>query len=491
MDPLPSDVINLLETCGLQNRILGLQKNIPHAFSSGMIVAEIINSQYPKIMEMHNYADTSSTQGKLANWKILNKKLALFRCEMSSEQISKAAGRSLSDAEIVEFLRKLQVRLPSYEPLYLANQMKKASGQRMNSKGKEYKENPHRYPFSSSTKQHLNTSPEKKNKQLVEKKFIVSTHRPLGFAPLDEKKNIGGTSCTAKIIKKLDERKERINKAANMSDADVERIYQEIIHRFREEQAENENKVNALNKRSMELDNHISALREENLRDLKRTERRLSLLQQKPQMRDSIIGVEIEETGADIDLQLGEVDGNSESGKLEEQEVVDDTGATASPSHKGGRVFTSRRASALSDQIMKLMGADTSGTTEIGSVGKPMQESEVTILSDTNAVSDDSDDEIPPPPPPQLEEVMPAACKLEPLEQPASNPNNPEVKNVDYKRVFSVEYGRHYYVNLATDEAQWISPTEGIVECTDESKGGKLFYTDCASGVSHWDLTMF
>lgn len=103
-------------------------------------------------------------------------------------------------------------------------------------------------------------------------------------------------------------------------------------------------------------------------------------------MRDSIIGVEIEETGADIDLQLGEVDGNSESGKLEEQEVVDDTGATASPSHKGGRVFTSRRASALSDQIMKLMGADTSGTTEIGSVGKPMQESEVTILSDTNAV---------------------------------------------------------------------------------------------------------
>lgn len=224
MDPLPSDVINLLETCGLQNRILGLQKNIPHAFSSGMIVAEIINSQYPKIMEvkqmlyysifycfyefigtylqMHNYADTSSTQGKLANWKILNKKLALFRCEMSSEQISKAAGRSLSDAEIVEFLRKLQVRLPSYEPLYLANQMKKASGQRMNSKGKEYKENPHRYPFSSSTKQHLNTSPEKKNKQLVEKKFIVSTHRPLGFAPLDEKKNIGGTSCTAKIIKK-------------------------------------------------------------------------------------------------------------------------------------------------------------------------------------------------------------------------------------------------------------------------------------------------
>lgn len=45
----------------------------------------------------------------------------------------------------------------------------------------------------------------------------------------------------------------------------MERIYQEIIHRFREEQAENENKVNALNKRSMELDNHISALREENL----------------------------------------------------------------------------------------------------------------------------------------------------------------------------------------------------------------------------------
>ena len=45
----------------------------------------------------------------------------------------------------------------------------------------------------------------------------------------------------------------------------MERIYQRIIHKFREEQSENEIKVHVLNKRSMELDNHISALREENL----------------------------------------------------------------------------------------------------------------------------------------------------------------------------------------------------------------------------------
>jgi len=52
MDSCPVDVNKLLETCGLQSRLSNLQKNMPLAFSSGIIVAEIINSQYPKIMQV-------------------------------------------------------------------------------------------------------------------------------------------------------------------------------------------------------------------------------------------------------------------------------------------------------------------------------------------------------------------------------------------------------------------------------------------------------
>jgi len=38
-------------------------------------------------------------------------------------------------------------------------------------------------------------------------------------------------------------------------------------------------------------------------------------------------------------------------------------------------------------------------------------------------------------------------------------------RTVDYKRSFSAEYSRHFYVALATEAAQWVAPTTGIVEC--------------------------
>lgn len=56
------------------------------------------------------------------NWTLLNKKvLKLIRCEVTDDDIETFATRK-STTLAIEFLRLLKVRLPAYEPLYLAGQ---------------------------------------------------------------------------------------------------------------------------------------------------------------------------------------------------------------------------------------------------------------------------------------------------------------------------------------------------------------------------------
>ena len=83
--------------------------------------------------------------------------------------------------------------------------------------------------------------------------------------------------------------------------------------------------------------------------------------------------------------------------------------------------------------------------------------------------SDDSDDDIPPPPPqPRLTDSAGGAVEKS---EGGCNPYNvfsftkKAPRTVDYKRSFSAEYSRHFYVALATEAAQWVAPTTGIVEC--------------------------
>ena len=52
MDPCPIDVLDLLAACNLENRIALFQKNLSAAFSSGVVVAEIIHAFYPKLIQV-------------------------------------------------------------------------------------------------------------------------------------------------------------------------------------------------------------------------------------------------------------------------------------------------------------------------------------------------------------------------------------------------------------------------------------------------------
>lgn len=117
-----SDLVQWLNELGLQKRKAEFLKNIATAIADGVLVAEVINCVYPKLIQLHNYYETHSTQGRKTNWLLLNKKvLKHLRCEATDIEIETFIKRQSQDDAIM-FLRNLKARLPAYQPLYLSGQ---------------------------------------------------------------------------------------------------------------------------------------------------------------------------------------------------------------------------------------------------------------------------------------------------------------------------------------------------------------------------------
>ena len=51
------------------------KKNIARDFSDGVLLAEIIKSYLPRLVDLHNYPSCSNTKHKESNWNVLNNKV--------------------------------------------------------------------------------------------------------------------------------------------------------------------------------------------------------------------------------------------------------------------------------------------------------------------------------------------------------------------------------------------------------------------------------
>jgi len=51
------------------------KKNIARDFSDGLLLAEIIKSYLPRLVDLHNYPSCSNTKHKESNWNVLNNKV--------------------------------------------------------------------------------------------------------------------------------------------------------------------------------------------------------------------------------------------------------------------------------------------------------------------------------------------------------------------------------------------------------------------------------
>ena len=65
------------------------KKNIARDFSDGVLLAEIIKSYFPRLVDLHNYPSCSNTKHKESNWNVLNNKvLKRLGIKLSKKEIN-------------------------------------------------------------------------------------------------------------------------------------------------------------------------------------------------------------------------------------------------------------------------------------------------------------------------------------------------------------------------------------------------------------------
>ncbi|XP_043992029.1 sperm flagellar protein 1-like isoform X2 [Gambusia affinis] len=66
------------------------KKHISRDFSDGVMVAEVVQHYFPKIIDIHNYITSCNTQQKLRNWNFLNKRVfSIMDFYVSEETVEK------------------------------------------------------------------------------------------------------------------------------------------------------------------------------------------------------------------------------------------------------------------------------------------------------------------------------------------------------------------------------------------------------------------
>lgn len=396
----PPDILNFLDTCGLSHRKAAFQKNVPAAFASGLVVAEIIAATYPKLIQIHSYSDASNAQGRISNWELLDKKLKLFNCELSEKQHNQIANRTFSTEEICNFLRKLQIRMPSYEPVYLAKQIERNTTQQQQ---QQQKTRLNGEAGTSPNKKTMNKSANVQQQQTVKKRFGTST-AGTSTSGLNINKSTGpaqnlSKAKTNRIMDSIWERQERVKKIAELTDDDIERMYHQFSQMYKTESDNNNAQAEKMNIRSRQIDCHFAELREANLRDMDRTARRLTLLQSKPQMRDSLLGFEMDpllmlqdenevqrmgQNNSNVNNDVdNDGDDDSYASESSDDSYGDDIDKTVKQQNKNKNknknklLYSSGRAAALEHKILALMPE-----------GHQQQQSQANICASSSSITD-------------------------------------------------------------------------------------------------------
>ncbi|CAL8299789.1 unnamed protein product [Merluccius merluccius] len=88
------------------------KKHISRDFSDGVMAAEVVKHFFPKMVELHNYSPANSTQQKISNWSILNRKVfSKLSFDVSEETMKKIALRTAGVIETVLFSLREKIDL--------------------------------------------------------------------------------------------------------------------------------------------------------------------------------------------------------------------------------------------------------------------------------------------------------------------------------------------------------------------------------------------
>jgi hypothetical protein len=110
MQPLSEDDLHALYLWVDDIPLSRPKRNISRDFADGVCVAEIVKFYFPRLVELHNYAGSSSAKQKKDNWDTLNAKVfRRLHFEVPDEEV-----RDIMNAvpgAIEKFLKALQTKI--------------------------------------------------------------------------------------------------------------------------------------------------------------------------------------------------------------------------------------------------------------------------------------------------------------------------------------------------------------------------------------------
>ena len=78
------------------------KKKISRDFADGILMAEILHLMFPKLVDMHNYYQAHNLEGKLVNWRMLQKRVFVKLGLMLKEDLIMSICNCVPDA--IEYL---------------------------------------------------------------------------------------------------------------------------------------------------------------------------------------------------------------------------------------------------------------------------------------------------------------------------------------------------------------------------------------------------
>jgi len=458
---VPQDLCQWLDSLGLQKRMVALNKNIVLGFIDGLLVAEAIAARFPRLVQLHNYSDTSSASGRLGNWEILNRKvLSTINCELGDEDIERISNRQIQRAAIITFLRLLRAKLDTYAPAYQAEH--RAIVEEQKAKGKQLS--------ALGAKAKLENSEKGKTVKLDVPSPVKSAARAPAAATSATSSAAARRPSMAKSMQLLtiDKETQKLRKQARaMTDDEIEELYLKVSETVKTKADASSAKVDKMAQRSKVINEQMLALRAQNLDDLKKVDRRLGVMLNQLQVLETNPA-----SAAFMDSVTGGPGGDD--GVFDE--------------NTDSKVFigVSRRASALATKLLDLLPE--------GAEAKPNKEMEKEITRRSSLILQKSMG-IKAATGPGGDDAAADATATEKAKATAGAKagvvfnfaTNSAIVEATHRRVYDAGTDRHFYVSARTGESSWAPPKEGIINCADEQTG-KTFYTNVRTKKTAWRI---
>ena len=248
------DIVNRISEIGIaSNRIKQYKKNIVFSFSDGYIIAEVIHTMYPSLIDIKSFLDEGSEIARKANWDRLSKIFQRISMKLSKDEISAIVNRRIEKELVANFMFLLIDKLDEMRKSLPATVVSKENNKTNDS------------TKTNNNTTSTNTIGNTKSSSLKRTSVISSTNTL--------------STKTQSILEELERKKEVSRRTSLMSSKQLDDMYSRTMKTAREESKKITEAIDEMQKKSEIIDSEFRQLTTKNKEELVRTERRLSMLE--------------------------------------------------------------------------------------------------------------------------------------------------------------------------------------------------------------------